>query len=171
MQWYLIYGILYLIFGNCPCGDIWRIFLTVAAAPRKFPPRLTCSRPEAAFHHFSPSPFLFQRLWQGLAILSTLGHSQKWQVKIECLYQGWTPHLRRLLYFSNLANSISPKLQGVFLSAWHNQHLHWCVGHTAWAPVGREGWSQGGPKGHQIEVGDRRAPKFLVDNNRSYSTF
>ena len=29
----------------------------------------------------------------------------------------FTPHLKGLLYFSNLANSISPKLQGVFLSA------------------------------------------------------
>ena len=32
------------------------------------------------------------------------------------------------------------------------------VGHTAWAPEGREGRSQAGPKGHQIEVGARRAP-------------
>ena len=74
----------------------------------------------------------------------------------------FTPHLKGLLYFSNLANSISPKLQGVFLSAWHNQHLHWCVGHTAWAPVGREGRSQAGPKGHQLEGGALRAPKLLV---------
>ena len=36
--------------------------------------------------------------------------------------------------------------------------LHCCVGHTAWAPEGREGRSQAGPKGRQIEVGARRAP-------------
>ena len=30
---------------------------------------------------------------------------------------------------------------------------------------GREGRSQGGPKGHRLEVGGRRAPKLLVDNN------
>ena len=35
------------------------------------------------------------------------------------------------------------------------------VGHTAWAPKGREGRSQVGPKGHQLEVGARRAPKLL----------
>ena len=29
---------------------------------------------------------------------------------------------------------------------------------AAWAPEGREGRSQGGPKGHQLEVGARRAP-------------
>ena len=39
-----------------------------------------------------------------------------------------------------------------------------CVGHTAWAPEGREGRSQGGPKGHRLEVGARRAPKLLVSN-------
>ena len=37
-----------------------------------------------------------------------------------------------------------------------------CVGHTAWAAEGREGWSQAGPKGHKLEVGARRAPKLLV---------
>ena len=36
-----------------------------------------------------------------------------------------------------------------------------CVGHTAWAPEGRKGRSQGGPKGHRLEVGARRAPKLL----------
>ena len=41
-------------------------------------------------------------------------------------------------------------------------HGHICVGHTAWAPEGREGRSQGGPKGHTLEVGARRAPKLLV---------
>ena len=25
--------------------------------------------------------------------------------------------------------------------------LHWCMGHTAWAPEGREGRYQAGPKG------------------------
>ena len=29
---------------------------------------------------------------------------------------------------------------------------------AAWAPEGREGRSQAGPKGHQLEVGARRAP-------------
>ena len=29
---------------------------------------------------------------------------------------------------------------------------------AAWAPEGREGQSQAGPKGHQLEVGARRAP-------------
>ena len=37
-------------------------------------------------------------------------------------------------------------------------HGHICVGHTAWAPEGREGRSQGGPKGRRLEVGARRAP-------------
>ena len=32
-------------------------------------------------------------------------------------------HLTRLLYFSNFANSISPKLLAVFLTNWHYQHL------------------------------------------------
>ena len=35
---------------------------------------------------------------------------------------------------------------------------------TACAPEGREGRSQAGPKGHQLEVGARRAPKLLVFN-------
>ena len=36
------------------------------------------------------------------------------------------------------------------------------VGHTAWAPEGREGRSQAGPKGRQLEVGPRRGPRLLV---------
>ena len=40
--------------------------------------------------------------------------------------------------------------------------LHRCVGHTAWAPEGREGRSQAGPKGRKLEVGARRAPRPLV---------
>ena len=36
------------------------------------------------------------------------------------------------------------------------------MGHTAWAPEGREGRSQAGPKGRKLEVGARRAPKLLV---------
>ena len=36
------------------------------------------------------------------------------------------------------------------------------VGHTAWAPEGREGRSQAGPKGRQPEVGPRRGPRLLV---------
>ena len=31
--------------------------------------------------------------------------------------------------------------------------LHCCVGHTAWAPEGREGCYQAGPKGRTLEVG------------------
>ena len=38
------------------------------------------------------------------------------------------------------------------------------LGHTAWAPEGRNGRSQGGPKGRKLEVGARRAPKLLVVN-------
>ena len=34
--------------------------------------------------------------------------------------------------------------------------LHWCMGHTAWAPEGREGRSQAGPKG------PKPAPRLLV---------
>ena len=37
-----------------------------------------------------------------------------------------------------------------------------CVGHTAWAPEGREGRSQAGPKGRRLEVGARRAHRLLV---------
>ena len=33
--------------------------------------------------------------------------------------------------------------------------LHWCMGHTAWAPEGREGRYQAGPKGRNLEVGPR----------------
>ena len=36
-----------------------------------------------------------------------------------------------------------------------------CVGLATWAPEGREGRSQG-PKGPQLEVGARRAPRLLV---------
>ena len=39
------------------------------------------------------------------------------------------------------------------------------VGHTAWAPEGREGRSQAGPKGRQLEVGPRRGPRLLVHHN------
>ena len=42
--------------------------------------------------------------------------------------------------------------------------LHYCVGHTAWAPEGREGRYQAGPKGRNLEVGAQRAPTLsLVD--------
>ena len=37
------------------------------------------------------------------------------------------------------------------------------VGHTAAAPEGREGQSQAGPKGRQLEVGPRRGPRLLVE--------
>ena len=36
------------------------------------------------------------------------------------------------------------------------------MGHTAWAPEGREGRYQAGPKGRSLEVGARRAPRLLV---------
>ena len=42
------------------------------------------------------------------------------------------------------------------------QWPHRYMGHTAWAPEGREGRSQRGPKGRKLEVGARRAPKLLV---------
>ena len=42
------------------------------------------------------------------------------------------------------------------------QWPHRYVGHTAWAPEGREGRSQRGPKGLKLEVGAQRAPKLLV---------
>ena len=29
----------------------------------------------------------------------------------------------------------------------HYPIMHWCMGHTAWAPEGREGRYQAGPKG------------------------
>ena len=31
--------------------------------------------------------------------------------------------------------------------SWGMSWLHWCMGHTAWAPEGREGRYQAGPKG------------------------
>ena len=40
--------------------------------------------------------------------------------------------------------------------------LHHCVGHTAWAPEGREGRSQAGPNGRNLEVGPQRGPRLLV---------
>ena len=42
------------------------------------------------------------------------------------------------------------------------QSLHRWLGHTAWAPEGREGRSQAGPKGRKLEVGAQRAPRLLV---------
>ena len=36
--------------------------------------------------------------------------------------------------------------------------LYRCVGHTAWAPEGREGRCQAGQKGRNLEVGPRRGP-------------
>ena len=36
------------------------------------------------------------------------------------------------------------------------------MGHTAWAPEGREGRYQAGPKGRNLEVGARMAPRLLV---------
>ena len=42
-----------------------------------------------------------------------------------------------------------------------------CVGHTARAPEGREGRYQAGLKGRSLEVGARRAPRLLVNNNDS----
>ena len=35
-------------------------------------------------------------------------------------------------------------------------------GHTAWAPEGREGRSQAGSKGRNLDVEARRAPRLLV---------
>ena len=40
--------------------------------------------------------------------------------------------------------------------------MHCCVGHTAWAPEGREGRYHAGPKGRNLEVEARRAPRLLV---------
>ena len=40
--------------------------------------------------------------------------------------------------------------------------MHCCVGHTA---EGGEGRYQAGPKGRNLEVGARRAPRLLVINN------
>ena len=45
------------------------------------------------------------------------------------------------------------------------QWPHCYVRHTAWEPEGREGRSQGGPKGRKVEVGAQRAPKLLVMYN------
>ena len=36
------------------------------------------------------------------------------------------------------------------------------MGHTAWAPEGREGRHQAGPKGRSLEVRARRAPRLIV---------
>ena len=37
------------------------------------------------------------------------------------------------------------------------------MGHTAWAPEGREGRSQAGPKGRKLEVRPRRGPRLLAN--------
>ena len=51
----------------------------------------------------------------------------------------------------------------------HNMHhRRICLGHTAWAPEGREGRSQGGPKGRRLEVG---APWTSSKNYNSINTF
>ena len=39
------------------------------------------------------------------------------------------------------------------------------MGHTAWAPEGRKGRSQAGPKGRDLEVGAQRASRLLVKRN------
>ena len=44
-------------------------------------------------------------------------------------------------------------------------HGHICMGHTAWAPEGREGQSQAGPKGPKPT---RRASKLLVHTYWQY---
>ena len=51
-----------------------------------------------------------------------------------------------------------------YMHHWHIHHGYICVGHTAWAPVGRKGRSQEAysQKGLQLEVGARRAPRLLV---------
>ena len=72
-------------------------------------------------YHFYPTPR------NALFVRSFVGHI-------------FYPHLTWLLYFSNFTNSISPKLLAVFLSTWHYQHLHWCVGHIAWAPDPTRSW-------------------------------
>ena len=46
----------------------------------------------------------------------------------------------------------------------HMNHGHICVGHTAWAPEGRKGRSQGGSKGRRLKVGARRTLKLPVSN-------
>ena len=37
------------------------------------------------------------------------------------------------------------------------------MGHTAWAPEGREGRYQAGPKGRNLEVAPRRGPYTSID--------
>ena len=47
----------------------------------------------------------------------------------------------------------------VFLGGISHYLMHLCVGHTAWAPEGRERLSQAGPaEGHQLEVGAQQVP-------------
>ena len=47
---------------------------------------------------------------------------------------------------------------------WHHQQggRHHYVGPTAWSPEGRKGRSRAGRKGHKLEFGAQRAPRFLV---------
>ena len=84
---------------------------------------------------------------------------------LSVIYFGFVPDI---FWFSQQLLCIS---QYNFLISWpFFLHLcclpfqwpHRCVGHPAWAPEGREGRSQAGPKGHQLEVEARRAPKLQV---------
>ena len=41
------------------------------------------------------------------------------------------------------------------------------MGHTAWAPEGREGCYQAGPKGRNLEGGARRGAETFSNNNNN----
>ena len=72
-------------------------------------------------------------------------------------------HLKIPIHYPTPRNALSVRSSVKFFTPSNDtiQWRHCYVRHTAWAPEGREGQSQGGPKCRKVEVGARRAPKLL----------
>ena len=121
-----------------------------------------------------PGPwYSFWSCPQGVHFCSTLYKSSQ-LIALQCnptpriaLSVRWSVRHKIWSYFQwdCSLNLVSARTQSSWIHASHYgymHHGHICVGHTAWAPEGREGRSQGGPKGRRLEVWARRAPKLLV---------
>ena len=106
--------------------------------------------------HASRSRFV--RAWQICCIINTCiihiwasyTHLSEFRIKDHrCMHHTYT----------QFRTSVASRLATLFS---YHYLMQCCVGHTAWAPDGREGRSQAGPKGCQQEVGAQRAPRLLV---------
>ena len=122
--------------------------------------------------------FQFQILWGELQFwqqhrLWTWGVLSSWQVAVDMtllvimamIYDMWymkpnnpTPRnalsVRHVFYPIRMCNGSTTLDLGTGVDGG--------VGQTAWGPEGREGRYQAGPKGCNLEVGARRAPRLLV---------